>query len=258
MISHKQALMQKNAAKEPPPYDPTDHTLVKMDINGVPAMVFGNGGTEPISKDEDFRLEEDSMTAKLSDPWKKMYTNSKGKTPKATSENVGPITSWALASALGAGAGGLLGAYVGHEMGDQKLGTGLGLAAGFSLATLAAAIIACKIAAKGYRTPEEQDAYKESGTLADYLVPGIADGNRERSKQTYLTASYSEPKIWNLVGKDPKWNNEKLDAAEASDDPKVQEDYWKFMLPLGLAATAEGDKRDRIISDRFFRHYGYA
>ena len=248
MISHKQAFMQKKAGR----------TMVNMELNGVPAIVLGNGGTKPFSTDEDFTLEESPDTKKLPDPYKELYETENGKMPKAKSESRGPLTSWALSSAIGGAAGGLLGAYAGNKLGDQKLGTGLGLAAGLALPTLAAAIIACKIAAKGSRTPDEQDAYKRSGTLADYLVPGIADGNRERSKQTYLEASYAEPKVYNLVGKDPGWTNDKLDEAEMSDDPKLQEKYMNFMLPLGLAVSAEESKRDRLISDRFFRHYGYA
>lgn len=120
-----------------------------------------------------------------------LYRNKAGKTPQRTAENWGPWTSSALLLAgLLAGAYGINEATKSFSSRSSQLMSGLALGLG---GTAAARIVADVIKHKGKRSPEEQAAYNEGSTLGNYLIPGMAIGNTQRSRETFKDLYMKQP-----------------------------------------------------------------
>ena len=118
-----------------------------------------------------------------------LFKNKKGKKPHATSQYLGQLTAPLVGIGTTIGAGALIGSAVGGRGGaivGGSLGGGIG--------TIGAAIIGLAISRKGARTKAQQDAYKNSSTLSEYLIPGVALGNVDRNEKTRQQALKKIPK----------------------------------------------------------------
>ena len=118
-----------------------------------------------------------------------LFKNKAGRSPHATSQHLGQLTS----GLIGLGATGGLGALIGSAIGGRS-GAIIGGAAGAGAGTIGAAIIGLAISRKGARTKAQQDAYKNSNTLSEYLIPGVALGNVDRNEKTRQQALKRIPK----------------------------------------------------------------
>lgn len=120
---------------------------------------------------------------------RRQLVDDKGNAPHAISQGFGPATSTLAALLAGGFAGGTLGGLVGAGVngGDGALagaagGAGVGAASlgGLALlANIAGGPIAAAITKR--RTKEQQKAYANSGTLKEYLIPGVAPYNAWKS-----------------------------------------------------------------------------
>jgi len=117
---------------------------------------------------------------------KRQNLDDQGGTPHYWSQNFGGLTSGLLAGGAGAGIGAGVGALTGALSGTgagEGAGKGAGVGALAGLGTYGLAQLASAIAAgvRRRRTREEQKAYANSGTAAEWLVPGAATYGRLKS-----------------------------------------------------------------------------
>jgi len=109
---------------------------------------------------------------------KRQLTDDQGNRPHYWSQNFGPLTSTLLAGGLGAGIGAGIGGAAG---GNLARGAKYGLYGGIGAAGLAGLISAISAGITRRRTKDEQKAYANSGTAAEWLVPGAAGYGRLKS-----------------------------------------------------------------------------
>lgn len=160
---------------------------------GLPAVGIGSaaGGLDtPAPEAEEEKWDETPGknwipgvgTYRLTRRQKRQLVDDKGNAPHAISQGFGPFTS-TLASmlagaGLGAGVGGSLAPQLGAPGGwGAATGAGVGSLVGGGAALLANLIGAGSAAFTPRRTKEQQKAYANSGTLKEYLVPGVAPYN---------------------------------------------------------------------------------
>lgn len=121
-----------------------------------------------------------SGTYRLARRREKDLQNKNGDSPHFISQALGPGTSLMTTSGAAAGIGAGLGALLGDKGYKSRMagvGAGLGALSGGALWLLAELASPIRAAATKRRTKKEQEAYANSGTLKEYLVPGVASYN---------------------------------------------------------------------------------
>ena len=163
----KAASLQKKAENDP------------VNVSGELVMVPGGGSYRLLRR----RLKE--------------LENDKGDAPHFVSQGVGPGTSLLATTGVGAGAGAALAALLAGK-GDRGrmagVGAGIGAISGIAPWLLGEAIAPVAAAIKKRRTKEEQQAYANSGTLKEYLVPGVASYNAYKTLGRALESDESVAK----------------------------------------------------------------
>lgn len=127
-------------------------------------------------------------TYRLARRQRRQLIDDKGNAPHAISQSFGPATSILASMLAGGAAGSLLGGGVGAGVGGAggaldgaAGGAGVGAAVGGGAALLATLLGSGAAAFTPRRTKEQQKAYANSGTLKEYLVPGVASYNAWKS-----------------------------------------------------------------------------
>ena len=128
-------------------------------------------------------------TYRLARRQRRQLVDDKGNAPHAISQGFGPFTSTLASLLAGSAAGGLIGGGIGAGLSGSDgalAGGGAGAGAGAAVgggAALLANLLGGPLAAAftKRRTKEQQKAYANSGTLKEYLVPGVASYNAWKS-----------------------------------------------------------------------------
>lgn len=125
-------------------------------------------------------------TYRLARRQRRQLIDDKGNAPHAISQGFGPFTSTLASMLAGAGLGAGVGGSLAPQLGEPgtwgaATGAGVGSLVGGGAGLLANLIGAGTAAFTPRRTKEQQKAYANSGTLKEYLVPGVASYNAWKS-----------------------------------------------------------------------------
>lgn len=159
---------------------------------------------------------------------------------KATSEQFGTLTSITAATLLGAGIGAAVTPYTRDSSMQFNAGKGAFLG-GVSAATLA---LLMRIAGKASetRTDEEQQAYEQStvDTLANWLVPGSASYNNQRSLNKMKADAAVEQQSKEAEEKPFQPINVGMEGQEEASDVEPVKWTRNGWISLGAAGLAGG------------------